>query len=706
MPNPSRQPWLRLLVLLMVVAALGLPINHMAAYGLLVLAALIVFTAPISVAPARWLGAAAAVLVAAGAHLAIDPPRIEEGHNIFLADGDRAPLAAALPPDVHSFMAAELARVYPPERRCDPTRYGCWRGQEFPDRAYAFAADGLWDRPEMTRRVDGIDFRNPVDLRLSATNDGRYNWYPVTSDILRLERDGRAWKGIERWQLMMPFYLAYKFPQAFAGSDLCWTGSVLWEGTDGRFSLWQHPAPACRTLERADVGRRIFGVAIEPGSLSMRLDPPVSVRLWQGLDATVRLAAVVAIVALLLAGGPPRRVLLPALLIGLVVIAAIVDDAAFLGGFRPHDGGDDGLKYEGFAAEIIHHLLAGNIGQALMGAEPVFYYGGPGFRYLRAIERFLFGDTNLGYLSLVLILPVAVYALFRRFLGTSWALVLVLAFVATPIGAVFGSSFFQYLKFAARGYADPGAYIFFVCGFVVLARAPDVRDRFWPAWSGALLLALGVFLRPNIAPVTGIAMAGAALMALAPLQPRRLIGLCLGFALVLFMPLHNWIWGKALVLFSSNSADSNLLVMPPSAWLAALGELMRLDLGGAHVARVVQQLGGWLSGVSESALTIPLHVAGLVVLVHVALRGRAYDPWLRLLAVATVAQQCVGLFYVGTPRYYLLTWLLTFVVVAAWTQREGFPWLAQRAPWLFDNGAVKRIEAKVGSLQRRLGLAS
>ena len=63
---------------------------------------------------------------------------------------------------------------------------GCWRGQGFPDRAYAFAADGIWDRGSMSRRVSGIDFGNPVDLRLAATNDGRYNWYPVTSDIQRL----------------------------------------------------------------------------------------------------------------------------------------------------------------------------------------------------------------------------------------------------------------------------------------------------------------------------------------------------------------------------------------------------------------------------------------------------------------------------------------------------------------------------------------
>jgi hypothetical protein len=700
---------LRVAALLLAVAAVGLPVNHLAGYAVLVAAATILFTGAVTASPTRWLAALAAVLLAYGAHAFVDPPRIEEGHNVFLADGDRAPLAAALPPELHRFMTAELDRVYPPERRCDPQRPGCWRGQGFPDRAYAFSADGIWQQTDLSRRVSGIDFGNPADLRLGATNEGRYNWYPVNSDIQRLARDGRAWKGFDRWQLLMPWYVAYRFPPAFVGAELCWKGDLLWEGAERQFSLWRQPGGGCRTLETADVGRRIFGVAIEPGSLSMRLDPPAGVSVRHYLDAAMRGLAVAAVVALL-AGWPRRRAMLPALLMGLVVVAVVVDDAAFLGGFRPHDGGDDGLTYEGFARAIVQHLLNGDVVRALQGEEPVFYYGGPGLRYLRAVERFIFGDTNLGYLSLILLLPVVVFALFRRFLATRWALVLALLFVATPAGALFGSSFFQYLKFAAQGYADPAAYFFFICGFLIIAAsAAAARAPFWPAFGGALLLALAVFVRPNIAPLTGAVMAGAALIALRPLRPARLAGLCAGFALVLVMPLHNWLFGGALVLFSSNAANSELLVMPGSAWLAAFGELIRLDLGAPHVGRMLSQLAGWLSGVSESWLTIPLHAAALVVLAHVALRGDAYDRWLRLLAVATLVQQGVGLFYASNPRYYLLTWLLTFVVVAAWARAEGFPWLQRRAPlWsarLMQRGFMQQADASLAALQRRLGLA-
>jgi hypothetical protein len=79
----------------------------------------------------------------------------------------------------------------------------------------------------------------------------------------------------------------------------------------------------------------------------------------------------------------------------------------------------------------------------------------PGLRYFRAAEPVFFGDSFLGYLSLVILLPFLTLGLFRRFLPERWALVLVLLFVAIPVGMLFGTSFPDYVKWAGRGFADP-----------------------------------------------------------------------------------------------------------------------------------------------------------------------------------------------------------------------------------------------------------
>ena len=207
-----------------------------------------------------------------------------------------------------------------------------------------------------------------------------------------------------------------------------------------------------------------------------------------------------------------------------------------------------------------------------------------------------------------------------------------LIFIAIPVGAVFGTTFFQYAKWAARGFADPAAATLFLAGFVALLgptmAGPD--RRFAPAFGAGFLFALALWLRPNLAPAAGVLLGGAGLAALWQMQLWRVAGLCLGFLPVLGMALHNWVYGGVFVLFSSNATIAEALPMAPSAWVAAFGELLRLDLSGDHVRGGVLQLARWLAGPSESFLMIPLHAVAIAVLVRVAVLG----PALRSVAAA------------------------------------------------------------------------
>jgi len=128
-----------------VVAALGLPVNDLFRYGLLVIAAVVVVAGTISRRRTRWVGALAAVVLCVLAQVGLEAPRIEEGHNVFLVDDAGGVLETSLPSAAFRFMAAEFDAKYPPARRCDPAREGCWRGQAFPRQPFAFSADGIYD---------------------------------------------------------------------------------------------------------------------------------------------------------------------------------------------------------------------------------------------------------------------------------------------------------------------------------------------------------------------------------------------------------------------------------------------------------------------------------------------------------------------------------------------------------------------------------
>lgn len=669
--------WRKLAVLILAFTAIGLPVNDLADYALLLVLAVMIFTGAVRSRPRAWAAAGVIVAVAILGKSLIAPPRIDEGHNVFLPG---AVLERALPAEVYRELAAEFDALYPAGRRCDPSKFGCWRNKGFPDAAYAFSADGIWhkgQKGQSSRSVTALEFSDPVWLRLGFTNEVRYNWTADT-DVKRATRDRRFWMGLHRWHLTMPWYEMIRLPAAFAGGELCWRGTLLWEGEGEHFSKWT--GEGCRPIEPADAGRRIFGLAIAPDTLAMQVTPPWNVRLK--LLATWALALTAAAGAVLvLVRARARRMILPLVLIGLACFVIAIDDASFLGGLRPLDGGDDGLFYDGYGRLILLKLLAGDIWGALEGGEKVFYYGGPGLRYFRAIEHVIFGETFLGYLSLVLALPFFVFALFRRFLPPAWAIALILLFIAVPVGMLFGTTFVQYQKWAARGFADPAAYIFFIAGLMVLVgpSIPGPSRRLLPAFFGALLLALGIFMKPIVAPAAAVFLAGAGLAALDRRQWPRLAGLCIGFLPVFSMLLHNWFFGHALVLFSANSADSNLLVMPPSAYAAAVRGLLHFDFSG--VARILLQLADWLGGPAESYWTIPLNAFGVAVLVYVVLRGRRFDPWLRLIGAAALGQHAVALFYdAATARYHFLTWFLTMLVVMVWFHDVGIGWLTRRHP--------------------------
>src|ERR1700676_4056524 len=119
----------RLAALLLVVAILGLPIDDLVAYALLLAAVLLVLTGTLSPDRHRWIAAVVLAAAVVAGHVLWAAPRIEEGHNVFLP-GPEAAQTSGLPADVLRVLAQQFDQRYPPEKRCSDPAKGCWR----PDR--------------------------------------------------------------------------------------------------------------------------------------------------------------------------------------------------------------------------------------------------------------------------------------------------------------------------------------------------------------------------------------------------------------------------------------------------------------------------------------------------------------------------------------------------------------------------------------------
>ena len=76
--------WRKPAALVFAVAAVGLPVNHVDSYALLLVAAVVIFSGEVSARAGAWVAAVAIVAVAVAGQYLLAPPRIEEGHNVFL----------------------------------------------------------------------------------------------------------------------------------------------------------------------------------------------------------------------------------------------------------------------------------------------------------------------------------------------------------------------------------------------------------------------------------------------------------------------------------------------------------------------------------------------------------------------------------------------------------------------------------------------
>ena len=186
--------WRKLAALVLAIAAVGLPVNDFGAYALLLAAAVVIFNGEVSARAGAWAAAVAIVAVALAGQFLLAPPRLEEGHNVFLPDAGA--LQRGLPTDVYRQMAQEFDELYPTAVRCRPGSAGCWQDEPRPDRLYAFSADSVWHKTAASRSVTALDFSDPVWLRLGFINELRHNWYTaVTPDLHRADRDRRFWMG-------------------------------------------------------------------------------------------------------------------------------------------------------------------------------------------------------------------------------------------------------------------------------------------------------------------------------------------------------------------------------------------------------------------------------------------------------------------------------------------------------------------------------
>ena len=618
---------------------------------------------PISPPMGARLGVFVAIVIVVGTSKAwFATPPIAEGQGVFVPDSTSA-YQDALPPAVYSHLAQSFARDFTRTRECAPPVKSCWldRRADAPSRGFAFGSESLVFSTALTRQVWGTNFDSRERVPLFALNDVRYNFFPPTHS--------RTWVGKE-----LPFFVAYSVPERERPVRLCWRGQTFWPQRDGSYEGRFHETQTCETLGSGDPTGPVFGVETRHSPLAMTLEPTASIHLRRALGVWLGYAGALG-VALVLLGLPQKPLPWRHLMLPIGAIAATLGWGLFLEpltatGVRIHPAGSDGLAYESFARTMAEAAANGNWYEAFRGVESIFY-SMPGLRYFLALVKPIFGDTLFGTLLVCAFLPIAVHRLSRVFLSARAGAILTALFLLTPVFEYFRFTQYIYVKLVVeKNLAEPMGYLLIITAIIpALSALADERPRIrtGTVFLIGLMCFAAVAMRPNLAPTAGILLTVLGIWFLRTMDWPKFGLLCLGFAPIGLLGLHNFVYGGEFHLLTSSGDPPANLEMPPAVWLRALEQLWSGDFAGAAFQRMLKQLHTWNSPDEF------YRIAVFLVVVWVAFAKRTQSA-LRLLAWLALSQQATLFFFHASGRYAFLAWALTFLVFVVVTVNEFWPW--------------------------------
>ncbi len=661
----------------LLIICVGLPAVSVFSFVVLFIAGLALVMAEVN---HSWRRLSVAAFIAIGIFLikgALPHAALQEGHNIFFTRESNEVLEQQLPPEVFGFMKQQFTKQYPLfKEKHSKDNTGCWFSP-VPSSLFVFSADSVFSKPKYSRIVDTVDFSDLAQFRGGFVNSLDYNWFRACE----IKRES------------MPFFVMYELPGSSVDSSLCWTGYVLWEDSNGHYQAIYHQDRSCRKIAKADAGKKVFGISIntkeqtgfwgrfnkirlkiryffsakkgigfsqedKEAHLSMRLSLSPSLLFSLVLKRILEILGVFFILGMT-AKINRKRFISAVLIIGIAVAIVYLYCPQFFGQYFINEGGEDGLTHATLGREIVVNLLSGNWIQALRGGQDIFW-DTPGFRYFRALERLFFGDTNFGYLAVILILPYVFFGFLANFIKRKWAFWITIFFLlgillrSREIEGL-GLTYHVYAMIGRGGWPDALAYTAFLGALTLLLRYEDYRcgAYSWYGFWAHFLLFVTVFMRPQFIIAALIVAAYFAGKLMIERRFKELFFSWLGFLPVFFPLWHNFFFGHKFYFFTGAAHLS--ISMPPPVYLNAFKELSASNYSGQDLAKVSAHIKGMIG---------PWYrLVFLGAVFYAAFLRRKIAPEARMMAFVVLSLHFVNLFVFATYfRYVYLTWALTVMV--------------------------------------------
>lgn len=241
-------------------------------------------------------------------------------------------------------------------------------------------------------------------------------------------------------------------------------------------------------------------------------------------------------------------------------------------------GGSDGIVHGGMPYSMLEFLSKGSWLQALKSPEDIFYFM-PGMRYVRFFEMLIFGDFYVVQIAMLVFTPVIYYRFLKILLNKKYAFAVCLVMLLGVFNFL-GFSFRFHAHYFLMLYGEGFAYSCFLLAVLILFKNKPCN---YETFVSFFILFVCVSIRPNLCVFVAF-LAFFYLFTNWFIDEKKLYKVfSLGGLLpILLIPLHNYYFGKKLVLLTSAAEVSDNLSLHPKMYFQALMYILLGEIPEFH----------------------------------------------------------------------------------------------------------------------------
>tara|TARA_Y100001970_G_scaffold61036_1_gene77796 strand:+ start:18224 stop:20245 length:2022 start_codon:yes stop_codon:yes gene_type:complete len=594
---------------------------------------------------------------------------IKESHGIFLPNNQNINLYLNENHNIFSFLIKEFNNSYSKNDLICEQRYldaKCWKDIKI-ENIYSKSFDKIdFKNNNYSRKINSINYKNFSESRIGSINSLRYNWFTNPDTWF----DKKAENKIKR--INPPYIIKYEFENnAFENSQFCFKGNaIIYNKKNRNYINLNNKETNCLYIKSE---QEIIFYNFN-NNLEVKLKKSINLIVEQYSVNLIKLIILIIILYLTIGKINLTRFVDCLFIISIssiIIFYNIYTRSEFSFGYAPLQGGMDGIAHEGFGRIIYENFLNFNFYEVFRGGESIYWFM-PGLRYFAALNKFLFGDTQFGLYLLLIFFPILFYFFFLNFFSRKISLFIISIFILIKIPHL-GFSFSHYVINMLTLYPETLAIIMFLISMLFMLQKNYIMF--------GICASLMVFLRPNFLPVYAFMNFYSFIILTEQKRLKNLFFLFIGSSVILVIPIHNYYFGKALVLFVN--IDDTFTLLPTNRKDVPLSDYVSLIYSLENLNKISNHLLNFLTtGMKNEIVYIINSIFLFNLFIYFIINFYKFKYQSVFFCYLAILQITPSLFHANTGRYVHFSWMLITIanlfilkeyirIIKRWWVRQG-----------------------------------